>query len=70
MPQRPPANRAGFSLKPLEVAPGGPNWRSASPYQPMARRHSGVSIRVRHWPSNHCPPKAVTSGVTKPMFSP
>src|ERR687894_634375 len=48
-PQRPPANNARFSLKPLEVAPGGPNWRSPSLYHPMARRHSGVSILVRHW---------------------
>src|SRR5215213_3072954 len=41
MPQRPPANKARFSLKPLEVAPGGPNWRSPSLYHVTALRHSG-----------------------------
>jgi hypothetical protein len=54
----------------LEVAPGGPNWRSESLYQAMASRHCGVLMVVAQFLSNHCPPKAVTSGVTKAMFSP
>src|SRR5262249_11932180 len=70
MPHLPALNRARFSLKPFELAPGGPASFMSSTYVVRVFFHSGLLNCGCHFSSNQRAPKELDIAVRNAMFSP
>src|SRR5205814_6258717 len=66
----PELNSAKFSLKPFELAPGGPAAFIRSTYVVSVFFHSGLSNCGCHFSSNQRAPKELDIAVSSAMFSP
>src|SRR5258708_34160136 len=66
----PELNSARFSLKPFELAPGGPAAFMRSTEVDRVFFHSGLSNCGCHFSSNQRAPKELDIAVSKAMFSP
>src|SRR6266567_328191 len=66
----PALNSARFSLKPLELAPGGPACFIRSTYVVSVFFHSGLSNCGCHFSSNQRAPNEFDIAVSNAMFSP